>query len=791
MKNSIKYFLIGGSLMLLSSLRAQTYTLVWEDNFDGASLDSSIWNIEEKEGIWNTGSNSEFQHYKKENVTVGDDGDGNNCLILKAKEETYNDYSYTSGKVTTKGKLAFRRGKLEAYIKMPDLANGLWPAFWTLGYTTNGWPDCGEIDVLEMGHAQGIVDGTQNSFIGAHLFWYYNGQADYGNEMVTTEDLTTGYYKHTLIWDETTIKVYFNDAVDPYFSMGITGDDVEEFSDYQHYIILNLAVGGSVPAIYNKLDITAPLPASMYIDWVKIYQEEGEEDYNDTALAIFGDYGVYEETVSTSISMTKDFDLLETTSGVTERSGETPYEGDNALSYTITSGQDFEIKLSSVILRNMSNYDAGSLQFHIKSELTDAIQIGVADTTGNVKFITLSEGSDQNFTRDGTWQLVSLPLADVSADVDIDALEDLLIVRASPTANGYISIDLVLYKETLPDDAYYGIYWDNTAIVNGYVINNNTTNLFVWSNSITFNTVWPAFEGPEVLSFQSSGAQAWCGFGLHSSSPIDLQAFSEGYLNISMRTTASSDFYIGMGSQSGEDGRINFTNGSDPYGFVRDGEWQHLNIPISDLIEQGLVLSSLEYVFKTGSEGSMGDLAYDYIYLSEDLPSIDNPYECKVNSITITPRNTSVLVDELVSYSANVTNQFGNQYDNKVEWTSTGGTIRSDGLFDCNTVGAFVVTATQGIVKANTNVYVSEPSAISISESTALKAYFNKSLSVLSITGINMPSTCVVINTSGQVVYRNNTTEKELLIDLSGQSLGMYILQVTDTKNHYTYKFLK
>lgn len=50
------------------------------------------------------------------------------------------------------GKVEFKYGSVEARIKLPNLANGLWPAFWLLGssfYKGTGWPFCGEIDILE------------------------------------------------------------------------------------------------------------------------------------------------------------------------------------------------------------------------------------------------------------------------------------------------------------------------------------------------------------------------------------------------------------------------------------------------------------------------------------------------------------------------------------------------------------------------------------------------------------------------------------------------------------------
>lgn len=141
------------------------YKLVWSDDFDKETLDTTSWNIE----INNNGNgNGELEYYTDHpaNVTVGKDPEtGASCLILTARKEKYRGKDFTSGRITTANKRVFTHGKVESRIKLPLTANGLWPAFWLLGnnYFTIGWPRCGEIDVLEMGHADGIKDGKQKN----------------------------------------------------------------------------------------------------------------------------------------------------------------------------------------------------------------------------------------------------------------------------------------------------------------------------------------------------------------------------------------------------------------------------------------------------------------------------------------------------------------------------------------------------------------------------------------------------------------------------------------------------
>ncbi|HET7734076.1 MAG TPA: glycoside hydrolase family 16 protein, partial [Paludibacter sp.] len=123
------------AFLLLSALPAfaqadgsDKYKLVWEDNFSKPVLDEANWTI-----VVNGkgGGNRELQYYRKENISVGKEPvSGENCLIITAKKENYRGKKATSGRLSTQGKVSVKYGKIEARIKLPKTANGLWPAFW-------------------------------------------------------------------------------------------------------------------------------------------------------------------------------------------------------------------------------------------------------------------------------------------------------------------------------------------------------------------------------------------------------------------------------------------------------------------------------------------------------------------------------------------------------------------------------------------------------------------------------------------------------------------------------------
>lgn len=266
------------------------YKLVWQDLFDAEYISPLRWNIEVN---GNGGGNNELQYYtdREENVRLGDDGFGNRCLILTARRENYNGKAFTSGRVNSKKLTRFLHGKIEARIKFPSTANGLWPAFWMMGddYDEVGWPRCGETDFVEMGHSDGFA-GMQDRYFNGAMHWGQGWpQASYAKATAWGESIQDGeFHLVTVVWDEELMSMYLD--LDkhpnwrPYYEMEIKATEPDnEWSpgNYFHkenFIIFNLAVGGNFPGIHNAADVTALTEAngnqaSMMVDYVKIYQK--------------------------------------------------------------------------------------------------------------------------------------------------------------------------------------------------------------------------------------------------------------------------------------------------------------------------------------------------------------------------------------------------------------------------------------------------------------------------------------------------------------------------------------
>lgn len=259
------------------------YQLVWNEDFIEETLDRAVWNIEVN---GDGGGNNELQYYCEQGVSLGvEPTTGKHCLILTATKEEYKNRHCTSGRVNSKNRMTYTFGMIEARIKFPNTANGLWPAFWQMGnnYDQVGWPKCGETDIIELGHQSAFSNGTQDRYFNGAMHVGPKWDAVWSDAQSVTWDYSVEDTFHivTMVWTPNSIDMYMDRAKNPnpYFHAALEPNDDANYNRQlvfgkPNFVIANLAVGGNFPGIFdiNKITALADGPRSVYIDWIRIWQ---------------------------------------------------------------------------------------------------------------------------------------------------------------------------------------------------------------------------------------------------------------------------------------------------------------------------------------------------------------------------------------------------------------------------------------------------------------------------------------------------------------------------------------
>ena len=243
--------------------------LVWSDEFDGAALDPAKWRydtVRNRQGWYN----GELQYYsadRPENVRLAD-----GHLIIEARQEAldprhfpdWGGQHYTSGRLLTRGLAAWTYGWFEIRAKLP-CTRGTWPAIWLLP-ETGGWPDGGEIDVMEMvGSEPEVVHATVHSALFVHTRGTQRGAA------LPLPGACTAFHDYQLDWRPDSITI----GVDGHAFMRVRNDQPGGRGawpfDAPFHLILNLAIGGAWAAARGMDD--AALPQRMEVDYVRVWQQ--------------------------------------------------------------------------------------------------------------------------------------------------------------------------------------------------------------------------------------------------------------------------------------------------------------------------------------------------------------------------------------------------------------------------------------------------------------------------------------------------------------------------------------
>jgi beta-glucanase (GH16 family) len=163
----------------------KTWKLAWSDEFDGAKIDATKWEVFGEKG----------DQRRRDGYWVKDDAylDGKGNLVLRTKKD---GDRYTCGAVRTKGKFEHTFGYYVVRCQFPKQP-GHWPAFWlhtpAMNKVGNEGRDGTEIDIMEKPWLEDKI--TRN------LHWDGYGKAHkHAGNTVNIPGVSEGFHTFGLLW---------------------------------------------------------------------------------------------------------------------------------------------------------------------------------------------------------------------------------------------------------------------------------------------------------------------------------------------------------------------------------------------------------------------------------------------------------------------------------------------------------------------------------------------------------------------------------------------------------------
>lgn len=627
-----------------------SWSLVWSDEFDGNSLNSENWNIQNGDGseygltAW---GNAEQQWYKEENISVVD---GN--LVISAKEEPTNGYPYTSGRMRSDNKVDIKYGRIEARVKTP-IGQGLWSAFWMLPTDSayGGWASGGEIDIMEA-VSPGVNDDVTYGTLHYGMPWPLNTSAG-GNADRTPID---EFHTYAIEWEQDEIRWFIDDVhfatvtSDTWWSYFYSSNEQGYVSapkapfNQDFHLLFNLAVGGYWPGSPNADTV---FPAEMLVDYVRVYQCDSGEDtgvgcannINSTVEAaapggvftasqtLFDD-GISElnwQIDGVQISRKLKTDVAWDNGGITVE--EQDVGGEQGLVLDINTSDMGNIAISSVDgeifdLYGMGNsakwweLAAGEIKFDLYIDST----VTPEDSTITIKMdsgwpaLGFKSFAVADLAKD-TWISLSVPVNDLIATPGEQALNTATVVNLFVmefSAAAHVQVDNIQVACAHKNNNGCGLKAPAVEISTDVLeVFSDNVNSSVWTNGAggwddianadyytgdTSNHVnWQLVETEDAghatvleVVFNADGGNGV--FYIQSAQPVDLSSFSDGNLIFDIKVTDYAS------TTSGITFKVDCVSpcgtGDQSLGVVGDGEWQTLSIPVSTLVGYGLNISS-------------------------------------------------------------------------------------------------------------------------------------------------------------------------------------------------------
>jgi beta-glucanase (GH16 family) len=248
-----------------------SWALAWSDEFDGAAgaaVDPSKWVADTGGHGW---GNKEREYYTAGTENAALDGAGHLVITARTEPSTtarrcwYGTCQFASARLKTQGRLEPTYGRIEGRMRIPR-GQGIWPAFWMLGNDigTVGWPQSGEIDVMEnIGKEPAMVHGTM------HGPGYSGGNGISGSTTLPSGAFADDFHVYAVEWTPGLVRWLVDDKEYHRVTPANLPSGAMWVFDHPFFLLINVAVGGAWP---GDPDATSTYPQQMVVDYVRVYR---------------------------------------------------------------------------------------------------------------------------------------------------------------------------------------------------------------------------------------------------------------------------------------------------------------------------------------------------------------------------------------------------------------------------------------------------------------------------------------------------------------------------------------
>lgn len=293
----VRLGILAAALLAAQPAAAEDWQLVWSDEFDAPAIDRTKWDFDVD--CWG-GGNNERQCYtaSRRNAAIVDGKlvitalrqHATGPALPKTQRRAASDpkaeatREFTSARLTTRGKAAWRYGRIEVRASLPQ-GQGTWPGIWMLPERDayGGWAASGEIDILEAVNlgvpCATCPGGREDTILGTlHFGGKWPDNQHKGDEAHAPEVLE-GFHTYAIEWRSDRIvwtidgRTYAERKSSEWWTSGSKTPGAP--FDQEFHLLLNLAIGGGLAETRGLGGVsTKDFPKRFAIDWVRVWQKD-------------------------------------------------------------------------------------------------------------------------------------------------------------------------------------------------------------------------------------------------------------------------------------------------------------------------------------------------------------------------------------------------------------------------------------------------------------------------------------------------------------------------------------